>query len=102
MRDQLVFQDGVLFNGLQEVLESRLLLIVPSSLRDKVLYMNHDTRDSGHLGQLNTHLRVRKSFCIFNYVSTCAKCRYNKKASSKASSWFRSVSWRGSNGLGYD
>ena len=65
MRDQLVFQDGVLFYKWQDVLESRLLLIAPSSLRDEVLYMNHDTRDSGHLGQLNTYLRVKKSFYWF-------------------------------------
>ena len=86
MRDQLVFQDGVLFYKWQDVLESHLLLIVPSSLQDEVLYMNHDTRDSGHLGQLNTYLRVKKSFywfrlrnCVYNYVSTCAKCKTNKK-----------------------
>ena len=48
--------------------------------------MNHDSRDSGHLGQLNTYLRVKKSFywfrlrnCVYNYVSTCAKCKTNKK-----------------------
>ena len=63
-----------------------MLLIVPSSLRDQVLFMNHDTRDSGHLGQLNTYLRVKKSFywfrlrnCVYNCVSTCAKCKTNKQ-----------------------
>ena len=51
MRDQLVFQDSVLFYKWQAILESPLLLIVP---------LSHDTRDSDHLGQLNTYLRVKK------------------------------------------
>ena len=48
--------------------------------------MNHDSRDSGHLGQRNTYLRIKKSFywfrmnsSVYHYVKTCAKCNTNKK-----------------------
>ena len=59
MRDQLVFKDDVMFYRWENCLECRLLLIVPDSLQADVLHMNHDSRDSGHLGQCNTYLRIK-------------------------------------------
>ena len=86
MRDQLVFKDGVMFYRWEDCLESRFLLVVPDSLQAEVLHMNHDSRDSGHLGQRNTYLRIKKSFywfrmnsSVYHYVKTCAKCNTNKK-----------------------
>ena len=86
MRDQLVFKDGVMFYRWEDCLECRFLLIVPDSLQAEVLHMNHDSRDSGHLGQRNTYLRIKKSFywfrmnsSVYHYVRTCAKCSTNKK-----------------------
>ena len=85
MRDQLVFKDGVMFYRWEDCLECRFLLIVPDSLQAEVLHMNHDSRDSGHLGQRNTYLRIKKSFYwfrmnsnVYHYVKTCAKCNTNK------------------------
>ena len=86
MRDQLVFKDGVMFYRWEDCLECRFLLIVPDSLQAEVLHMNHDSRDSGDLGQHNTYLRIKKSFywsrmnsSVYHYVKTCAKCNTNKK-----------------------
>ena len=48
--------------------------------------MNHDVRDAGHTGQVNTFNHVRHAFYwfrmrsdIYTYVKTCAKCNTNKK-----------------------
>ena len=51
-----------MFYRWQDCIECRFLLIVPDSLQAEVLHMNHDSRDSGHLGQRNTYLRIKKSF----------------------------------------
>ena len=84
--DQLVFKDGVMVYRWEDCIEYWFLLIVPDSLQAEVLHMNHDSRDSGHLGQRNTYLRSTKSFywfrmnsSLYHYVKTCAKCNINKK-----------------------
>ena len=50
--------------------------------------MNHDIRDSGHLGQLNTCVKksiywYRLQHFVYNYVSTCAKCKTSKTPNRK-------------------
>ena len=71
-----------------DVLDPRNLLVVPTSLQEEVLQLNHDVKDSGHVGQVNTFLRVKGAFywfCmrsdVYNHVKTCAKCNTNKKPS---------------------
>ena len=86
MRDQIVFCHNVMFYRWEDYSTTRYLLIVPYVLREEVLRMNHDVRDAGHTGQVNTFNRVRHAFYwfrmrsdIYTYVKTCAKCNTNKK-----------------------
>ena len=61
MRDQLVFKDGVMFYRWEDCLKCQFLLIVPDSLQAEVIHMNHDSRDSGHLGH----------FIGFEWIAVC-------------------------------
>ena len=86
MQDQIVFCHNVMFYRWEDYSTTRYLLIVPYVLREEVLHMNHDVRDAGHTGQVNTFNRVRHVFYwfrmrsdIYTYVKTCAKCNTNKK-----------------------
>ena len=88
LHHQLFFVDGVLFYKWVDFLDPRNLLVVPTSLQEEVLQLNHDVKDSGHVGQVNTFLRVKGAFYwfrmrsdVYNYVKTCAKCNTNKKPS---------------------
>ena len=89
MRDQLVFKGGVMFYRWEDCLEYRFLLIVPDSLQAEVLHMNHDSRDSGHLGQRNTYLRTKKSFHWFRMNSSVPLCENMHKVlhKQKAQMW---------------
>ena len=88
LHHQLFFVDGVLFYKWVDFLDPRNLLVVPTSLQEEVLQLNHDVKDSGHVRQVNTFLRVKGAFYwfrmrsdVYNYVRTCAKCNTNKKPS---------------------
>ena len=90
LHHQLFFADGVLFYKWVNFLDPRNLLVVPTSLQEEVLQLNHDVKDSGHVGQVNTFLRVKGAFYwfsmrsdVYNYVKTCAKCNTNKKPSNQ-------------------
>lgn len=61
-------------------------LIVPSELRDRVLYYCHDSKDSGHLGQSKTLDKLKEKFYWYGmssdsliYVKQCSICNQNKK-----------------------
>ena len=61
-------------------------LVVPHSLRQKVLYYCHDSKDSGHLGQSKTLDRLKERFYWYGmtrdsdiYVKQCSICNQNKK-----------------------
>ena len=76
-RSQLKVQDGVLYYK-WEGHPARLLLLVPTSLKEEVLQGCHDCPTSGHLGQKKTLARVKRSFIwhdmqsdILEYVCTC-------------------------------
>ena len=69
-------------------MDPRNLVVVPTSLQEEVLQSNHDVKDSGHVGQVNTFLRVKGAFYwfrmrsdVYNYVKTCVKCNTNKRPS---------------------
>ena len=86
LRSQLKLFDSVLFYKWEDPITPRYLLVVPFSLRDEVLKLNHDVRDAAHMGQINTYNRVKQSFYWYRmrhdsnmFVKTCAKCNTNKK-----------------------
>lgn len=84
-RDQLVFQDGVMFYSWTNIEGRSNCLIVPAELRDRVLYYCHNSKDSGHLGQSKTIDRLKEKFYWYGlyrdgsiYVKQCAVCNRNK------------------------
>ena len=86
LRDQICILDGVMYyDWLYHEGHSRCL-VVPESLRQKVLYYCHDTKDSGHLGQSKTLDRFKEKFYWYGmtrgsdiYVKQCSVCNKNKK-----------------------
>ncbi|XP_061191756.1 uncharacterized protein LOC133199998 [Saccostrea echinata] len=68
-----------------------LRLFVPRSLRRKVIEICHDPPYSGHQGERRTLDRVKRSFYwygltadVLHYVSSCAICGTEKRASRKS------------------
>ena len=57
-RSQLKMQDGVLYYQWEDN-PVKLLLIVPTTIRDEVLQGCHDSPTAGHLGQRKTLARVK-------------------------------------------
>ncbi|MEW8187006.1 MAG: reverse transcriptase domain-containing protein, partial [Candidatus Thiodiazotropha endolucinida] len=77
-RDQLVFQDGVMYYSWTNIEGRSNCLIVPAELRDKVLYYCHNSKESGHLGQSKTIDRLKEKFYWYGlsrdgsiYVKQC-------------------------------
>ena len=64
------------------------VFVAQYSMQEEVLELNHDVKDAGHVGQLNTYLQIKGAFYwfrmrsdVYNYVRTCARCNTNKKSS---------------------
>ena len=62
--------------------ESDHALVVPRSLRDKILFLGHSHLYGGHLGISKTRWRIRKHFYwpgvnedISNYIKSCPECQ---------------------------
>ncbi|MES9880179.1 MAG: RNase H-like domain-containing protein [Sedimenticola sp.] len=77
--------DGVLHMMPKE--SSDRLLVVPTSLREKVLELNHDIPLAGHQGIARTKSKVKEKFfwhglsdSVHYYVTTCSACSANKKS----------------------
>ena len=88
LKDQLFLSDGVLFYRWEDPISPTIKLMVPFDMREEILKLNHDIRDSGHMGQANTFERVKRSFYwyhmrdfCYRYVKSCSKCNLNKKSS---------------------
>lgn len=90
-RDRLLVENGILYYKWEEVWATRLLLMVPSLMRQEIMHGNHDLRSAGHLGIKKTIEKVRQSFMWYGlttdvdiYVKSCDVCNRNKKANVKA------------------
>ncbi|CAC5422296.1 unnamed protein product [Mytilus coruscus] len=68
-KHQLVLKDGILCYKWLDPVHSRLLLVVPRSLRHKIVENCHDTKLSGHFGQAKTIERLKVTFgtCSVNF-----------------------------------
>ena len=85
-REQIVFQDRVMYYSWTYREGRSKCLIVPIELRDRMLYFCHDSKDSGHLGQSKSLDKLYEKFywygmpkdCII-YVKRCSTCNKNKK-----------------------
>ena len=85
-REQIVFQDRVMYYSWTYREGRSRCLIVPIELRDRILYFCHDSKDFGHLGQSKALDKLKEKFdwygmskdCI-TYVKRCSTCNKNKK-----------------------
>ena len=85
-REHIVFQNHVMYYSWTYREGRSCCLIVPSELRDKVLYFCHDSKDSGHLGQTKTLDKLKEKFYWYGmskdcyiYVKQCSVCNKGKK-----------------------
>ena len=90
-RTQLIMQGDILYYQWKEESGDRLLLMVPKSIKNEVIYYNHDLPVAGHMGISKILARVKQSFMWYGmtkdielYVKSCSACNKNKKASVKA------------------
>ena len=86
-RSHLVLQDDLLYYQWTDNLCKKLLFIVPKSLREEVMTLNHDLPLTGHMGIDKTIQRIKKSFVWYGlnkdvelFVKSCVACNKNKKA----------------------
>lgn len=78
-------RDGLLYKKNYGAVGCSLLLVVPHSLRNRVLNFTHDDLTSGHLGLARTLHRTKQRFYWPNmhkttehYVATCTQCQRHK------------------------
>ena len=62
VRTQFVFLDGVLYFRWEDLTNSRLLLCIPESLKDKVLFYCHDCMWEGHPGKKRPNMKCVNDF----------------------------------------
>ena len=89
-RNQLLYQDGLLFYMWKGNISDKKLFIVPESLKEEVMSLNHNLPLTGHMGIAKTITRVKQSFTWYNmakdiklFVISCSLCNRNKKANIK-------------------
>ena len=87
-KEQFVLIEGLLYRERRD--EHEKDLVVPETMKQEALGMNHDLPSAGHQGMARTKERVKEKFYwygigkdISNYVATCAICNKNKKSELK-------------------
>lgn len=90
VRNQFVFISDVLYFRWEDMMDSRLLLCVPYSMRDDVMFYQHDSLLAGHPGIEATYANVVRSYYWRNryadcaiYVNLCPTCNVCKKPNRK-------------------
>ena len=90
-RSQILYQDGLLFYMWKGNIYDKKLFIVPESLKQEVISLNHNLPLTGHMGIAKTITRVKQSFIWYNmakdielFVKSCSLCNRNKKANVNA------------------
>lgn len=78
-------REGLLYKKTFSATGSRLLLVVPDTLRSSVLCAMHDDATSGHLGMTRTLHRTQERFywprmrqSVEQYVAGCTQCQVHK------------------------
>ena len=89
-REQLCRRQGVLYYQWEDPPQCRLLLLVPSTLKNEVLQGCHDSPTGGHLGQQKTYERLRQKYIWYEmsvdaklYVRSCSVCNRQKRPTVK-------------------
>ncbi len=77
--------------GVWKSTEDKLLLVIPETMRKRVLSACHDPPDMGHQGVDRTKARLRERYywygmskSVGQYVQSCSVCNQNKKPNRKA------------------
>lgn len=86
IRESVLYQDiGKCENGWDS-----FRILIPSSLKARVLYLNHDIPTAGHFGAKKTLKRIKSQFTwsgltldVLKYVKSCDKCQAHKVPSVK-------------------
>ena len=90
--NNFIIKDDILYkkiyinsdNNINSKLQTEII-VIPKSLRMKVLYDNHDSLFGAHLGRNKTSARIKSKFWfpkmtkfINNYIKSCLKCQRKK------------------------
>ena len=89
-RHQLVYQNELLLYKWTDNHSEKFLLVVPDSLKEEIMSLNHDLPLTGHMGIVKTLFRIRNSYIwhkmsedIELFVRLCIVCNKNKRANVK-------------------
>lgn len=95
--DTLIIRDGVLYYMDQVTRKARI--VVPESLKVKMMFLAHDISSSGHPGATATFRALRKSYWwvfmrkeVHYYVSGCLACRKAKATARTRYGYYRTFS----------
>jgi transposase InsO family protein len=83
-KEQLVLIEGVLYED--DGMSGEKRLILPASLREQAMKLNHELPSSGHQGVKRTKERVKEKYAwyglgkdVSNFVAGCGVCNRSKK-----------------------
>ena len=89
-RSQLVYENELLYYRWSDDLGDKLLFVVPESLKEEVMSMNHNLPLTGHMGIAKTVARIKKSFIWYGlsrdvelFVKSCSTYNKDKRATVK-------------------
>ena len=89
-RHQLVYQNELLLYKWTDNHSEKFLFVVPDSLKEEIMSLNHDLPLTGHMGIVKTVSRIRNSYIWYKmnedielFVRSCSVCNKNKRANVK-------------------
>ena len=95
LKSEFALKNGVLF---KRSTRGRFRLAVPSQLQEQILFMCHDSPQSGHLGIEKTLARVTSRYwwprlakCVKHYVLFCVFCESHKPSTRKRHGFLRPI-----------
>ena len=89
-RHQLVFKNELLLYRWKDNHSEKLLFVVPDSMKEEIMSLNHDLPLTGHMGITKTVSRIHSSYIWYKmkedielFVKSCGVCNRNKRANVK-------------------
>jgi hypothetical protein len=86
-RPQLQHENGELFYRWGDPISPKLLLVIPHSMMKQTLELCHYLPLSGHMGKINTVIKVKQHVLLYGmardcklFVKCCTICNKNKKS----------------------
>ena len=97
-RKKFVIEDGLLFRKKKRKTGDKLVLCIPRSMQEFVLYHLHDDVMGGHLGVYKMLDKLRERFYfpkmepfVRKYIASCQSCIFNKKPRQKPAGLLKSI-----------